>query len=306
MEKKTKYILLGLGVVVVGTGAYVYSQIKKKNRENATKKFEEAVKKDTAAPKTTMPSYTPSKASSAGSFSTGFPLKAGSKGTLVTSLQNALIKKYGASILPQYGVDGDFGSETKNALLSKGYPSSIDEPTFTKIVLGAGSKPTTTSSGTGVKPSNKTLSYHFHQAIEDNNFSYAIKYLRFIKSVSQYSAVNTLFKQTDIGWVSKTIVNAMLDQFTSASEKKALYEQFYRMGLKYNGSKWSLSGLSGRIDQLVTISSARVWDQSGQAITVPKATILGEYLDANDGVTEFETLDGRRLFVATKSISYTV
>lgn len=304
MEKKTKFILIGLGVVVVGTGAYVYSQIIKKNQNNAKKKFEDALKANSAVLPIT-PSVSPSpKPSSSGASSSGFPLKSGSKGTLVKSLQNALIKKYGAKILPEFGADGDFGSETRNALVSKGYPTSIDEDTFTKIVLSAGIKSTNVSSGSGVKPSNSTLSYHIHQAIEDNNFSYATKYLKFIKSVSQYSAVNTIFKKKDIGWVSKTIVTALLDQFESASERKTLNEHFYRIGLKYDGSKWSLSGLSGQIDRLVTIRATRVWDQSGQAIQVPKATILGEYLDANDGVTEFETLDGRRLFVATQSISY--
>ena len=33
MEKKTKYIMLGLGVVALGTGAYVYYLQKKKKKE---------------------------------------------------------------------------------------------------------------------------------------------------------------------------------------------------------------------------------------------------------------------------------
>jgi hypothetical protein len=37
---------------------------------------------------------------------------------------------------------------------------------------------------------------------------------------------------------------------------------------------------------------------------IPKGTIIGEYLDANNGVTEVETLDGKRLFIKTTSISY--
>ena len=116
----------------------------------------------------------------------------------------------------------------------------------------------------------------------------------------------SVFKQTRIGFVRKTLVTALLDRFNSTSEKKQLNQQFYRIGLKYDGSKWSLSGISGAvIDQLVTIEPTKIWDESGRSLQVPRATILGEYLDANNGVTEFETLDRRRLFVKTTSISYT-
>lgn len=306
MEKKTKYILIGLGVVAVGTGAYVFYQIQKKKRESATREFENAIKTNSVTLPTNTSSYTPSKPkpSSSSSGSSGFPLKKGSRGTLVTNLQNALIKKYGATILPKYGADGDFGSETYNALLAKGHPTVIDEDAFTKIVLGTGTSSSTSSGQSSTTQTASTISYHIHKAIEEGNFSYAVKYLKKIGSVSKYTAVNTVFKKKKIGWVSKTLVTALLDAFTSASEKKSLNQEFYRIGLKYDGSKWSLAGLSGIINRLVTIEPTRVWDESGRTLNVPKATILGEYLDANDGVTEFETLDGRRLFVPTQSISY--
>lgn len=304
MEKKTKYILIGLGVVAVGTGAYVYYQIQKKKRENATKEFENAINTNSVTLPTNTPSYTPSKPkpSSSSSGSSGFPLKKGSRGTLVTNLQNALIKKYGAAILPKYGADGGFGSETYNALVSKGLPTVIDEDAFTKIVLGGGSVSsgaTSSSSGSG---SSSQIASNIHSAIGQDDFSAVLTELKKIKSVSSYTAVNTVFKQTRIGLVRKTLVTALLDQFTASSEKKSLNQEFYRMGLKYDGSKWSLSGI---VDRLVTIEPTRVWDESGRTLNVPKATILGEYLDANDGVTEFETLDGRRLFVPTHSIKYT-
>lgn len=302
MEKKTKYVLIGLGVVAVGTGAYVYYQIQKKKRENATKEFEKAINTSSATlpSTTTTPSKKPSTSSS---YTSGFPLKKGSKGTLVSNLQNALIKKYGTGILPKYGADGVFGSETYNALLSKGLTTVVDEDTFTKIVLSSG----TSSSGSQFDSSgsnNSQIASTLHLAISEDDFSAVITQLKKIKSVSSYTSVNTLFKETRIGFVRKTIVTALLDQFTSSSEKKSLNEEFYRIGLKYDGSKWSLSGLSGIINRLVTIEPTRVWDDNGRTLNIPTATILGEYLDANDGVTEFETLDGRRLFVPTQSISY--
>ena len=101
------------------------------------------------------------------------------------------------------------------------------------------------------------------------------------------------------------MVTGLLDRFNSTSEKKQINQQFYRIGLKYDGSKWSLSGIEGTLlDQLVTIEPTKIWDKTGRSLQVPKATILGEFLDANNGVTEFETLDRRRLYVKTTSISY--
>lgn len=301
MEKKTKYILIGLGVVAVaGAGTYFYMQQQKKNK-NAAREFTEAVTNNIPLPAQATSNNSGSSSSSSGG---GFPLKKGSKGTLVSNLQNALIKKYGASILPKYGADGGFGSETVNALTAKGLPTTIDSDTFTQIVLSAGGNAeSSTSSGSGSSASD--ISSSLHSAITKDDISKAVSALNKISSVSGYTAVNTLFKQTRIGFVRKTLVTGLLDQFRSSSEKKQINQQLYRIGLKYDGSKWSLSGILGiMMDQLVTIEPTKIWDESGKSIEVPKATVLGEYLDANDGVTEFETLDRRRLFVKTTSISY--
>ena len=298
MEKKTKYILVGLGVVAVGTGAYFYFRQQKKKR-NQTSDFTEAITTNSLP----LPAPTTSSSSSSGSSNSGFPLKKGSRGTLVTNLQNALIKKYGASILPRYGADGGFGSETVSALISKGLPTTISSEVFTQIVLSSGSS--STSSG-GSTTTSSSISSSLHSAITKDNISSAIAALKNIKDVNGYTSVNSVFKQTRIGFVRKTLVTALLDRFNSTSEKKQLNEQFYRIGLKYDGSKWSLSGMLGAVsDQLVTIEPTKIWDESGRSLQVPRATILGEYLDANNGVTEFETLDRRRLFVKTTSISYT-
>ncbi len=54
-----------------------------------------------------------------------FPLKRGSYGARVKELQLVLLK-YDANILPQYGVDGDFGAETENALLKISGKKTVD------------------------------------------------------------------------------------------------------------------------------------------------------------------------------------
>ena len=295
MEKKTKYLLLGLGVVTVGAGAFLYLQHQKKKKENANNLISDSFTSNSLP----LPASPPTSSHSGSSSNSGFPLKKGSNGTLVKNLQNALIKKYGAGILPKYGADGGFGTETVNALLSKGLPTVITSDIFSQLVIGSGGT-NNVSSG-----SSSSISNTLHIAISNNNLSGAISALKQIKNVAGYTAVNSILKKTRINFVRKTLVTALLDQFNTSSKKKQINAELYRIGLKYDGSKWALSGLYGfGIDQLVTIEPTYIWDYEGRNMSVPTATILGEYLDANDGVTEFETLDRKRLFVKTTSISY--
>lgn len=294
MERKTKYILLGIGVLAVGTGAYIYvSRKNRKNPEDLQSILDEGT--STFAPPST----------SSGKASSDFPLKKGSRGALVQSLQHALIKKYGSSILPKYGADGDFGTETINALTSKGLPTTIDSETYTTLMMNMGGGSTANTSNFSNATSAGVMSALFHKAISTSSLSTALTALKNIKSVAQYSAINTIFKQTKIGLVRKTLVTGLLDKFYQSSQKKLINEQFHRIGLKYDGSKWSLSGINDIYqDRLVTTSRTKVWDKNGSTLFVPEGTILGEYLDANNGVTEVETLDAKRLFVKTAHIKY--
>ncbi|NOQ75645.1 MAG: hypothetical protein GQ574_26795 [Crocinitomix sp.] len=65
----------------------------------------------------------------------------------------------------------------------------------------------------------------------------------------------------------------------------------------------SISGLQGN-DQLKTIKSSRTWNVNGQKLPIPKDTIIGDFVDAKNGVTTFQTIDNRTLFILTKDISY--
>lgn len=70
-----------------------------------------------------------------------WPLKKGSNNKYVTELQTALINVYGTSILPKYGADGNWGSETDAAVKSKiGISSIKDEATFKKIIQDLNTK----------------------------------------------------------------------------------------------------------------------------------------------------------------------
>ena len=299
MEKKTKYILYGLGAIaIIGTGAFAYLQYQKALAKTNNNSVSDAF--STAS--LPLPAPTPTKPNRS-TASGGFPLRKGSRGALVKNLQNALIKKFGAGILPRYGADGGFGTETLNALISKGLPAVVTSEVFSKLITSSGGNSIPYSSQSSPE---ENLSNRLREAIISGSFSRAIDSLKQIKNVPHYQHVGDIFKKERIGATRKTIVTALLYRFPSAAQKKVINNELYRMGLKYDGSKWALKGMHGiSIDQLVTIESTKVWDETGQSMNVPKSTVLGEYLDANNGVTEFETLDRKRLFVKTTSISYT-
>ena len=120
-QNKRKIILIGLSVLGTGVAGFLgwnyWKNKNKANQEEDTGSFTESPSVNTAPAK-----------------NDSFPLKRGSKGNRVTQLQNALVKKYGASILPKYGVDGMFGKEVEAALVRAKMPTSINETNYTKLV----------------------------------------------------------------------------------------------------------------------------------------------------------------------------
>lgn len=320
MEAKTKkYLLWGLGAVAVGTGGYfLFKYLQDKKNEQSADDFKEQVNEGSVdVPHTNSSSSLPSpKPSHKPVVYNQFPLKYGSKGTLVRDIQNALNKKYGAKI----DVDGDWKGQTENALIAKGLPTTIDNQVYAKIITGTygkdNSKP---SSGENKKPdknqkpSNSTSSAAIakllHTAIEKDDVFSAVNALKKIKDKAKYKTVNEEFKKTKYwtfmdGYVSRTVVNAMLDQFTSAEYKKKINAELYRIGLKYDGTKWSLSGLLAGTQRLISVQPTVVWDYKGRRLSVPRSTILGTFIRAKNGITEFETLDGRILYTNTITIRY--
>lgn len=299
MENKKKYILIGLGVVAIGTGAYVYYLKSKKNSQSKSA-FTESF---ASASLPELPAQSSSNSSSGTSSRNKFPLKRGSSGTLVTQLQNALMRKYGNSILPKYGADGGFGSETVNALNAKGLPTTISSEVFEKITSGSSSS--SSSSTSSSKISSSKLAQYMYNAIVKSDFKKTIVGLNLIKSVGEYIKVNTYFKEKRIAMVRRTLVTAILQSFSSSTHKKYINQELYRIGLKFNGSQWSLSGIGDLQDnQLMTIESTKIWDSSGAGMMIPKGTIIGEFQNANEGVTSVLTIDGKTLFINTNSISY--
>lgn len=218
-----------------------------------------------------------------------FPLKKGSKGELVRKLQQTLITKYGKQTLPKYGADGDFGSETTNALTKLGLPTTITESTFNVIVQGI---PQTNPS---------TIGKDLYNAAASKDFNKALAALKNLKSVDDYSSANEQFKQNRLNGVHQTIVNGLLSTFTTDSQKQKIKFEFLRMGLQFDGSKWSLSGIDGL--PIVTTISTTVWVNATESVKVPARMVLGNEVSKRLDYTLFEN-KGKYFLVQTKNVKY--
>src|SRR5436305_4099805 len=145
-------------------------------------------------------------------------------------MQQALIDKYGAAILPKYGADGDFGSETQAALKKKGYPVIITESVFNVLTQG----------GDGQSSSGITgLAEQLHKAADNKSFSSAISLLKKISGKDQYQQVSNSFMQLRLNGVRQTLVNGMLSSFGDETQKNQIRMEFIRMGLQYRNNKFS-------------------------------------------------------------------
>lgn len=219
-----------------------------------------------------------------------FPLKKGSKGEMVRQMQQALISKYGSSILPKYGADGDFGSETLNALKKKGLPTVVTESAFNVLTQGE-------SGGSG----NYGLAEQLHKAAESRSFSSVISLLKKIGSKDQYQQVSNSFMQLRLNGVRQTLVNGMLSSFTDEGQKQQIRMEFIRMGLQYRNNKFSLSGFDGK--PLVTKMAATVWTSPTEKMEVPAMMVIGNEVTTRLDYTLFEN-NGKYFLIKTEAVKY--
>ena len=217
-----------------------------------------------------------------------FPLKRGSKGENVRRLQEALVTKYGKQVLPKYGADGDFGSEVVAALKKLGLPSTINESTLNVI-----------AQGTTINPS--AVGKDLYNAAVSKDFSRAINSLKKLRSVDDYTAASNVFKEDRINGVRQTLVNGLLNVFTNETQKQNIKFEFLRMGLQFDGSKWSLSGFDGL--PIVTLVPTSVWINATDSVKVPARMVLGNEVSKRLDYTLFEN-GGKHFLVQTKSIKY--
>ena len=288
-NKKKKFLLIGLGVAATGLLSYFgwdYYQKRKKKKED------EASDSDTSSDTPLLPpqktTFTPKYFTQPQTRTDDFPLKKGSKGAKVKAVQDSLIAKYGKDTFPRYGADGDFGSEMVAALKKYNLPESIDESTYNVLV----SSPSLDSSA---------LAKSLYKDAVNKNLSGVIASLKKMRTKDDYTAVSNEFKTYTLRGVSQTLVNGILGSFSDETQKQQIRLEFSRMGLKYDGTKWSLSGLDGF--KLMTKEATTVWRTPNEGAKVPANMILGTEIATNNGFTLFEN-NGKKFIVKTATIKY--
>jgi len=312
--KKRKFILLGIGFGVLALGGFGYwyfkgrkgvfidnsddDIIQKLSREN--KEPISNPKQKASPPKKQNP--TPNAIDKAPVLEKNFPLKSGSKNELVKKLQEALIKTYGKNILPKYGADGQFGNEMIAALKSKGFSSIIDETTYNKIVGITVNNPIVTPGLDATDKENIDITKNIWLNLSLKKLTPLIDTLKRINSVPHYIKVNELFKTIRLNGVRQTIVNASLSIFSDDTAKQFIKNEFIRIGLKYDGEKWSLAGLNEK--EIISTQETTICSIDGCTLKVPSQTILGIQLTRGKHNTRFRTFNNQILYVPTKHINH--
>jgi hypothetical protein len=111
--------------------------------------------------------------------------------------------------------------------------------------------------------------------------------LKQIRNIADYKAVNIKFSALKTRLTRQTIVNALLGTFKLEAQRKVLFYEFKRIGLKYDGSKWTL----GNIDitaELITTEATKVWKDPRTSVNVPRHMILGREVCKRGNFTLFE------------------
>ena len=298
--KKSPYVFLGITLGVLSLAGIGYWYFKGRKGTDTEEVNTNLTYDEPATPPKHIVS-TPSKKS-------GFPLKLHSKGTLVKQLQEALLKKYGKSILPKYGADGDFGSELEYALASKSFMRVIDEAEYTKIMAALS---TTThqdylkqqfSKLTNEVKVNVNITRNIWLYTTTKKLNELIIELKRIPDVSAYKKINELFLKVIQNGVHKTIVNACLDSFEDDTSLQLIRAEFIRMGLKYNGEQWALEGRFNR--RIITRQPTIIRNNSNAELEVPENTMLGIEVESVSGITTFRDINRELLTVPTKHINY--
>lgn len=298
-QKKKKILVTTLAVGATGILGYFGWQYLQKKKHAKKDDIDTLIKNidkpivlsnstTSVKPKATTTTNTPYKSTITAS-NDDFPLKKGSKGEMVRKLQETLIAKYGKQTLPKYGADGDFGSETFNALTKLGLPTTITQSTFNVIAQGV----------TTVKAS--TVGKDLYNAAVAKDLVKTLTLLKNLKTVDDYSTANEQFKQNRINGVHQTIVNGLLNTFTVDSQKQKIKFEFLRMGLQFDGSKWSLSGIDGL--PIVTTIATTVWVNAAESVKVPARMVLGNEVSKRLDYTLFEN-KGKYFLVQTKNVKY--
>ena len=295
-SKKKKIILFGVGITALGVLGYLGWKRFYKDKSSASGDVDSILPSfDTSTPvqHSSTPKYkplprpkpTPEKPKS----NDNFPLVTGSRGNRVKAIQKALIGKYSAKILPKFGADGMFGKELEDALISKGLPKVVDENLYNVLV-----KARTFDA--------RNISQNLHNYIFNRKIEPVLTNLKKMRNTDDYNAVNDNFMQMIFEGARNTLVTALMKKFTGGNKQK-IQVQLLRMGLKFDGEKWSLSGVETP-KKVVTVEPSQIWKNSKTYLVVPANIFLGFEIDNRNGYSLFESTHKQKFLIKNTSIKY--
>lgn len=314
-QKKSRAKKLLIGVGVLGLSLMTFSAIDYFSKQKAAKKTkaEPAPKpkaktktsnkpapkakpkaapkpkaKPKPQPKATTPPPAPDPAKTTPADTPAFPLVKGSKGDKVKNVQEALIRKYGKPALPKDGANGVFGAELEAALKKLNLPDKINETLYHVLVQP-------------VQLDFYNTARLLNSAANSKNHANAIKILKTLKSVEDYKNVNKFFLSFFTNGVRQKLVGGMLGAFKTEAQKDSIRFEFTRMGLKYDGNKWSLSGLDDSAPTLITTGETRVWRNSTTSVPVPANMVLGRLVVKRGDHTVFEN-EGLKFLIESRFV----
>lgn len=254
-----------------------------------------------------------------------FPLKKGSRGTLVQMLQQALLNKGGqASLIIRETsfrngkTDGIFGNGTQRALQAAGLPSVITQSQFSSLV---GRTPS------GFNPS--AIAKELIIAANKQNLFGVLNGLKKITNTTQYRQVSSFFKNVRIIGIRVTsLVNALLSvAFKNKTlEKVKIRSEFRRMGLQQNSRGiWFIPEPTGRklgIGNIGTFTNHQQQIENEWSLAIARKpmllqsedgsfilpevianTVIGYITGIQNGITRILTQNGETVYAPTQNLS---
>lgn len=281
-RKKGRGLIIGLGLL--GTGLLTYFGIqlfnKQNNKEPKQQKASGPDKSQFApTPKPTVKKPTGNKTTSkpkqeAPLANDNFPLKLGSKGPRVLQLKTMLIQSLSNDALPKGRSSDAFDSELEALLSRNNLPTVIDETNFRVLTKSR-------------EIDAISIARALYLATTTQQFDTVLHTLKQLKNTDEYSRVSREFLKYRINGVHQTPVNGILSSFKDEKQKQQLRLTFAKIGLRFDGQKWSLSGTENN-SLIITIGPARVWKDPKHSVAVPGNMLLGEQITQRGLYTLFQ------------------
>ncbi|MBP2831260.1 hypothetical protein J8281_03585 [Aquimarina sp. U1-2] len=312
---RKKYVMYGLGAgVLLGGGYLLYNYLQDRAALNRS---------------TQTPVIPPKEETNIiiQQNSSSFPLKRGSRGNLISMLQNALLAFGGeaantirSTSIRSGKTDGIFGPGTERALRAAGYTAIVSENDFSRLLSIGKAK---ADSGLVANQSNQVIAAELIKAANSRNLFATIAGLQKLQDVNQYIAVSNFFKGIRINGIRVTsLVNALLSVAFKSNEsgKVKIRAEFRRIGLKQNSKGvWYIPGLGAiatwqdwkdyREDrQLFNIAIARrptmLKAMNGDSIipALNPNTVIGFVTGDHRGVTQILTQSGETVYAPSQNL----